>query len=305
MTYIKEIFAAMNTSDNSFDLQNDQAYEHWRAEKLGAYPYIVKQHLVTVNNPARLDAKEKSALSEQLDQYNFAVFQARSPETVTKACIQTFGRQFGLEKLDSNLCADDDAITSITVTDHNRGNAYIPYSNKPLSWHTDGYYNSPEQTIFSWVLYCAQDAATGGESELLDQEIAYILLRDEDPALIAKLSELDVMTIPPNIEDGIEIRGETTGPVFTPDTASGHLHMRYSARKRNIEWQNNEVCARAVESLAALFKEDNPYIIRHRLSPGSGVISRNVLHRRTGFTDSKERKRLVYRARYLDRIQTS
>jgi len=41
------------------------------------------------------------------------------------------------------------------------------------------------------------------------------------------------------------------------------------------------------------------------LAPGQGLICNNVLHNRTGFTDDMDKgiARLVYRARYYDRIR--
>jgi hypothetical protein len=33
-----------------------------------------------------------------------------------------------------------------------------------------------------------------------------------------------------------------------------------------------------------------------------GLISNNILHDRTGFQDDSDRKRLLYRARYYDRV---
>jgi hypothetical protein len=34
-----------------------------------------------------------------------------------------------------------------------------------------------------------------------------------------------------------------------------------------------------------------------------GLICNNVLHTRSGFTDSPEHRRLLYRGRYYDRLQ--
>jgi len=39
------------------------------------------------------------------------------------------------------------------------------------------------------------------------------------------------------------------------------------------------------------------------LQPGMGLLCNNVLHDRSGFTDDPARPRLIYRARYHDRIQ--
>ena len=61
---------------------------------------------------------------------------------------------------------------------------YIPYTNRPLNWHTDGYYNRPEEQVRGIVMHCAAESASGGENLFLDQEIAYILLRDADSRFI-------------------------------------------------------------------------------------------------------------------------
>jgi alpha-ketoglutarate-dependent taurine dioxygenase len=214
--------------------------------------------------------------------------------------------QLGLQRMDDNLCADEDSITSLQVMEDGRHAGYIPYSDKPLSWHTDGYYNRPDQQIRGIVMHCVQPAAEGGENLLLDHEIAYIQLRDENPDFIRALQNVDAMTIPDNIENGIIIREAETGPVFSLEKHSGHLHMRYSARTRNIEWFNDEITREAVASLNQLLTENNPYVFRYRLNTGEGIICNNVLHNRSGFTDAEDvnQKRLLYRARYFDRVKS-
>jgi hypothetical protein len=111
------------------------------------------------------------------------------------------------------------------------------------------------------------------------------------------------MTIPPNVQNGEELRGEQSGPVFSID-ASGYLHMRYSARGRNIAWKDDSTTRAAAKCLLNLFQQDSPYIFRHRLAAGEGVISNNALHCRTEFSHAADggRGRLLYRARYFDRI---
>ena len=81
-----------------------------------------------------------------------------------------------------------------------------PYTNRPLSWHTDGYYNAPEDRIRSFILHCCRNAERGGESALLDPEIAYIRLRDENPRFIAALMHDEAMTIPANHEADGSVR---------------------------------------------------------------------------------------------------
>jgi hypothetical protein len=114
----------------------------------------------------------------------------------------------------------------------------------------------------------------------------------------------DAMTIPANTESGEETRAASVGPVFSVD-AAGNLHMRYTARTRSILWKQDSVTQEAVQFLQNLLAGDSPYVFRHRLAAGQGLICNNVLHNRTGFTDDKDKgiARIVYRARYYDRIR--
>jgi hypothetical protein len=43
-------------------------------------------------------------------------------------------------------------------------------------------------------------------------------------------------------------------------------------------------------------------LFRGRLEPGMGLVSNNVLHTRTPFTESPQHQRLLYRARYYQRV---
>ena len=220
-----------------------------------------------------------------------------------KRDVRALGARFGLERLDGNLCADGDKVTALEVSGAGRKGGYIPYTNRRLSWHTDGYYNDPAQSIRAFILHCVRPAAEGGESLLLDPELVYIQLRDEDPEHVRALMDPGAMTIPPNMENGVEIRGACSGPVFSVD-ATGTLHMRFSARMRNIVWKDDPRVQRAAARLRELCSGDNPFTYRHRLRAGEGVICNNVLHCRTGFTDPDAGGgRLLYRARYYDRIR--
>jgi alpha-ketoglutarate-dependent taurine dioxygenase len=180
----------------------------------------------------------------------------------------------------------------------------VPYSNRSLSWHTDGYYNHKPRQINAIVLHCAQNASTGGENALFDPEMAYIRLRDEDPRFITAFEHPECMTIPANTGAEGEIRAAVCGPVFSYDVG-GVLHMRYSARKRNIQWRDDDSTRAAREFLTEILGDENGPVFHYRLQAGEGLISNNVLHNRTAFTDEAGHNRLLYRARFFDRIETS
>ncbi|NUP98715.1 MAG: hypothetical protein HUU35_02545 [Armatimonadetes bacterium] len=104
--------------------------------------------------------------------------------------------------------------------------------------------------------------------------------------------------------EGEVARAAQPGPVFSvyPD---GHLHMRYTARTVSIEWHDDPATKGAVAALERLLADDaGPYVFRGRLEPGMGLVCNNVLHDRAAFSDSGTHKRLLYRARYFDRIAT-
>ncbi len=290
-------------SPSPFDLDSDAAYRAWRSRKLAAAPVSAGELLVPVEDGFRLSEAELDAMHRALARANLAIYELAEARGADKLMIRQLGRQFGLERLDDNLCADEDSITSLTVVEQRSQGEYIPYTNKRLNWHTDGYYNRLERQIRGVILHCVQPAAQGGESAFLDHEMAYIELRDQDPALIRALMAPDAMTIPANVQNGWLLRPEQSGPVFSVD-AAGHLHMRYSARTRNVVWRDDVATRAAVEALLNLFRPDSPFILRHRLKSGQGVLTNNVLHCRTAFEDDAQRgqTRLLYRARYYDRV---
>ena len=181
---------------------------------------------------------------------------------------------------------------------------YIPYTDQPLGWHTDGYYNNTERTIRSFTLHCVHPARSGGSNTFLDPEIVYLMVKNHDAEYAASLTKPDVFSVPANVEDGREIRPLYTGPVFTIDPTNGFLLMRYSARSRNICWNSRMEIQNAAEYLKKVIDEAGDYTLTHKLESGQGVICNNVLHKRNGFANgtSIDKQRLLYRARYYDRV---
>jgi len=288
-----------------FDPADDRTYRSWREWKLAAYPANAAALSVDVADPFRLSPAEKQALLDRCRKANAAIYHITAGDVADKELVAALGRQFGLARLDRNLRADEDSITSLRVVSESGGAHYIPYTNRPLNWHTDGYYNSADEQVRGVVLHCVSDSAQGGENVYLDHEIAYLLLRDENPAYLVALMQPDAMTIPANTENGVEIRPAQTGPVFSVESSTGSLHMRYTARTRSIIWKDERMTRLAVGFLCEVLGGDSPFLFRHRLRSGEGIICNNILHRREAFADDPAtgRTRLLYRARYHDRIR--
>ena len=288
-------------------LFTDDDYKQWRNKKLNRVSQLLDNEIgslfVDIPQPDELSPQVKQQILKHCQQNNYCLYKLSNNRADTKNNIHLMAKQLGLVNLDTNLCADTDSLTSITMTTHKGQHDYIPYSNKKLSWHTDGYYNSPSKQVHSILLHCAQPAKEGGESYLMDHEIAYILLRDENPDYIRALTKKDAMTIPANILNGKVIRPAQTGPVFSLNS-NGGIHMRYSARKRNIEWKQNNSTLEAVAFLENILNSDNQFIIKYKFKAGEGIICKNILHRRTSFVDFDDptKKRLLYRGRYFDQV---
>ena len=304
--------------DDPFDLAEERAYSRWRARKLSAYPAEITDLRVPIRRLDRPSADERAALKARIDTFNMALIGV-DPEAIETEALLSFTRALGLRRTDANLFADASAVSRIAAArpdpdDETRtgsghsplGRAtlgdFIPYTNKPLSWHTDGYYNTPDRQVGAWCLFCVRAARDGGENGLIDHEMAYLQLRDDSPQHIAALSHPQALSIPAHVQDGRTLRAASVGPVFSVRNAA--LHMRYSARARNVLWRDTPDTHAARAALDRLFSSPDVFTFRYMLRPGEGLVSNNVVHCRSGFDDDEDpaKARLLYRIRFLDRI---
>jgi len=225
---------------------------------------------------------------------------------VVRARTHRLATHFGLHRVENHRSMTPDGLVSIeVVANRSEGRSgFIPYTDLPISWHTDGYYNPPTTRIKAMILHCVRPAPDGGINELFDPEIAYIRLRDENPDFIRAFTHRRAMTIPPFVENGGVSRAQSEGPVFNWDRYTGNLHMRFSDRKRNIGWRDDPTTREALEFLRHILATD-AHVIKYKMQAGQGLICNNVLHTRSGFDDNSETGagRLLMRARYLDRIE--
>ncbi len=284
----------MNLADKDF-------YQAWRGQKLALYPVTVSDLVVNIQDAEAASAKELQQLKFHLRQYNFAFYRFVQ-QPVCRQQVHQLAQSLGLKTIAHNLCADADSLTAIQVSQHQGQHDYIPYTDKKLSWHTDGYYNPAYEQIHGMLLHCVHPALIGGETQLMDHELAYLLLREANPNYIQALMHPEALTIPANILNGETIRPAQTGPVFSIN-ADGSLHMRYSARQKNVVWRDDPMTQAAVQFLLDLWEQSSIYKLSYTLQAGEGLICNNVLHCRTAFVDAEEpeKKRLLYRGRYLER----
>lgn len=289
------------------NLNDDDVYARWRDEKLQNYPTDFDDLSIEVDDPKDLTSAEIEALTKICRKANMAIYVGPVRLGEDKSIPIKLGARLGLDQIDSPLTTKEGGVSEIAVATHSEKKPYIPYTDRALGWHTDGCYNDADHLINGFILHCVRAAPAGGTNQLLDPEIAYILLRDEDPAFIDGLMLPNALTIPANTENEQVVRAEQSGPAFSIDPQTNALHMRYTARKSYVNWADDQRVTAALKFLEKTLNSDSEFVVEVKLEPGSGLIGNNVLHNRTGFTDSidEKDKRLIYRVYYLDQISNT
>mgnify|MGYP001176080926 FL=1 len=280
-----------------FNLENSSLYNLWREQKLANYKQAV-DNIIKIKDLSKLSQNEKLEILSNCRAANFAIYV--SEKKIDMDGFRGLLKQLKLFNPETSIFSGAEGITEISNIGDGRQGEYIPYSNKPLSWHTDGYYNSRGSEICAFILHCYTRAKSGGVSSLLDHEIAYIKLRDKNPEFIKVMMEPDAFEVPANVENGRVLRPTNVGPVFS--LVNGNLHMRFSGRKRFVNWKNKPALLEARIFLEEILDDKHGFVIHHTLQPGEGVICNNVLHRRSAFFDGDSDPRRLFRARFSSRV---
>jgi len=293
------------TAESLFDLRNAAAYATWRTEKLTAAKGASDLEIIEISDPLNMSDSEVEAVLSRCRDTNIALYSIapESDDSILRGNLRAMAEQLGLGEPEGHRSKGEASIVALTVSNRPSERGFIPYTRKALNWHTDGYYNAPENTIRGFILHCVQDALAGGINQLLDNDIAYIRLRDENPDYITALMHPEAMTIPETREEDGTLRPASIGPVFHVE--GDDLIMRYTARTRSIEWRDDPTTREAVAFLQNLLIEGDPLMLEAKLKPGQGVINNNSLHNRTAFDPAEvgnNSRRVMYRVRFNERI---
>lgn len=289
-------------------LFNSPDFDSWSSRKLALY---TSARLALLSTPVTLDAghafdaTQQGLIRDNIRDFNFTLYRVSQPEQFDLSALALLGRRFGLLYLDANLCAEEDRITVISdrlPEQDSSSKRYIPYTNKALGWHTDGYYNPESQRIRAFILHCQQAASSGGDNCFIDPEIVYILLHQVNPAYIEALMHPGAMTIPENSDGGHQLRAETSSAVFLAGEDDTQLEMRYTQRKRSIQWRDDSVTQAALACLNQILDHDSRWHIHYKLDDGEGIVANNILHNRSAYLDQAGCQRVFFRARYYQRI---
>lgn len=284
-------------------------YAAWKQSKLDEYNNVLIAPVIRLDSLSNPGDSALLELAKRCRLTNLALYETAEPSRSTdqiRTDLLSFSDKLGLRIAEQHRSAGDHGIVALRVTDAARQRGYIPYSRKPMNWHTDGYYNTPENQIRAMVLHCVTPADDGGVNQFMDPEIVYMRLRDENPAYIDALMHPKAMCIPKNVETDGSVRPVSIGPVFSVDK-TGKLIMRYTARTRSIQWRDDPMTIRATDALTEILANDDPLMLTARLKAGQGILCNNVLHNRTGFDPNTETKssRMIYRIRFHNRVKGS
>ena len=282
-------------------LAKQENYNYWRDQKLANANTKIEDCLVDIEQPNQLSSAEKKQIQHLCQRNNFALFNIAPTDNYPQT-IANINAQFGLKQYDEHLYVKDHGLAHITQSNKKKQSEFIPYTDKAIGWHTDGYYNAPEHRIRSFSLFCVTPAETGGESQWLDQQMAYLLLREDNPDVAKALTHPQAMTIPAHMLDGVTRRKISVGPVFFIDEPTSQLYMRYTQRKKNIEFLDSTEIKQAIAILDDLLNTQSDYHFIHTMDANQGMLCNNALHKRSTFTDNVQQPRLLLRGRYFNRI---
>ena len=276
-------------------LNTKEDYKRWKDKKLESFTRNIDHLTVQVSNPNSISKPEKNKVISLLRSNNLAFFNIDNISYKDKSSIKRFAFQIGLGDYEFDSRSDDDGLTEIKEHKHNdKISEYIPYTTKELNWHTDGYYNTKDNSILSWLLFCNTQSEKGGVNKYLDHEISYILFNDISNKIKDLMLE-NTCCIPENLITG---RKGVLNPVYMFDDEK--LHMKFSMRKKNIIW--NDASLKAINILKNIIEDSSEYHITKKFAEGEGIITNNVIHKRTAFTNSENKNRLLYRLRSKRRV---
>ena len=263
----------------------------WAEEKERNIPHNIDGIIVNIHDINNVKISEIAKIKETINKCNSCIYSSKIA-LKSNTNLLKFVESIGMKTYDRNNIESNE-ISTITPLENNKIN-YIPYTDKSLNWHTDGYYD--KKSIFSWLLHCVHPATHGGENYLLDHELAlreYVLRYDD----VNNLMSEDALTIPESKDTS---RSEISTYIFSIKNQYKKLHMRFSMRKDNIG--TSPKAGDAVIKLKQTIENDcAKYSLTYKLQKNEGIITNNILHGRKAFKDDKVKRKLL-RIRSYERL---
>ncbi len=205
-----------------------------------------------------------------------------TPTDINASVVHLLGA-LNLRTSDSGVIRDSGDLSLLRDLTGSPKGRFPPYRSSSMNWHTDGYYNDSNQTVRCFTLHCVEPAAKGGTLSLIDDQLVIHELLSRHLGEAALLAHPEAMTLPANKDDLGHDRPDRTVPVIE-NNGDHTLSLRFTTRTQNISWRNEETRI-AANRVADLLTNHPEWHTEITLSKGEGVITRNVLHARSEFTD--------------------
>jgi len=242
-------------------------------------------------------------LCETVGRFGAALYEWTDSPINTASSVNSLLLRLNLSNTDRGVMHDGSGLSLLQDLGGTPKGRFPPYQANSMNWHTDGYYNNPDNAVRCFTLHCVAQAAQGGSLTLIDDELIAYALWQDDPELFGLLTHPAAMTLPHNHDAEGHDRPDRILPVIFQHE-DGAVAMRYTTRSRNIVWRCGATQA-AAEHVASLIEQHDAWQIRVRLTPGQGIVTRNILHCRGQFVDSADRpKRQMLRGRFSQLPQT-
>ncbi|MBX2835736.1 MAG: TauD/TfdA family dioxygenase [Gammaproteobacteria bacterium] len=276
------------------------AYQCWREHRLSLVSTQQANRTMVFSIDSNLKDQEiLQKLCSDVEHHGFALYQFSDPlddNEQRKAAVNLYA-ELGLADADDGVLIGADNLSLLENSVNTERKRFVPYSDRAMNWHTDGYYNAQDAHVRSFCLHCLQPAAIGGELTILDDELLLIALYDRYPYCVKPLTHPQAMLLPKSRDELGPDRPDRVVPVFSVDN-NQRLLTRFTTRQRNIDWRDENTLD-AARTASELLNQLKHWHTTLKLQAGQGIITRNILHCRTSFVDhDKNSGRKILRGRY-------
>jgi len=278
--------------------RNEEAYARWRDRKLAARARSAADLVVEVGDPRALTPAEKARSSAAAGSTTWPSTRARHGPGQVRAPAP--GRAARARHARHQLPRGRGRHHEHRRHRREGDGGFIPYTTHRIRWHTDGYYNPPQLRIRAMLLHCVRDAASGGDTALLDHELAYLLLREDDPAHVAALMAPDALAIPARVDEeewpDPKPRGRSSRRI--PHGRPAHALHRAT---RSVAWKDDAATAAAAARLAAILDGDSGSFCARASCPAWARVQQRA-PREERLRGRSRPPAPAVRARYVERI---
>ncbi len=295
---------SMNQASNfpgRFDGRSEQ-YLRWQEDRLQQQQrYNGLQATLLSPTLEKTDDQALARLCSSVQDYGFALYQWSEASDNPDRDVSLLHAALSLRSFDRGVVHEDSGLSLLTDLSGTDQGKFIPYTSRRMGWHTDGYYNTMDQSLHCFTLHCISPAHSGGALTLLDHQLVLIELFNEDPALVDLLSHPQAMMLPANRDELGHDRPERYSPVLFVRT-DGTPGAHFTTRTKHIHWRTPDTLD-AAQQMKKVIERLETWQCTVKLNAGQGLITRNVLHQRDAYTDHPDAPRKMLRGRYLQSPQ--